>query len=179
MARTWAAVRAAPVEVDPHAFVVAHTPGEDDPVDAEASQQLWQLRWQAEGVRKVAEPQRLAEEASAELLAELEIAHRRFAAGDEEIRQDEPWTDQESSARHQGADLRGALGAHVQVVEQQRCVAVEGEAAKARIAREEVEQVVEHVDQTDPCLFGGPVPGAVPVSVGGDVRDDSRHPRQA
>ena len=141
---------------------------EEEGADAEAGEDLRQLRRMAEAVGQVAGAARLDPEAAADPAAEQEVADERLAADEDLVRQDVRRADLEAPGREQRPQPSLVLRPHLDVVLEHDRLPVERERREGRVALERVEHAVDDRAEPQPEELEGQVPLAVPVR----VRDD-------
>jgi hypothetical protein len=151
---------------DPLAFVAEPAP-EDEGLEAEAAQDLRQLRRVAEAVRQVAHLRGCRAVAVADRTAVQQVAHERLPADQELIRKHVAWSGLEPAAREQRAEAAFHLRADLEVVLDHDRLAVERE-AKLRPRLERLDHLVHHLRQADPEVLERHVPLTIPVGVRSD-----------
>ena len=118
-------------------------------------------------------------EPPAELLgvrgAEQEVAHQRFAGGDQLVGQDVPGAHLQAPRLHQSLDIAFALGARPQVIGHEHGLAIEQEASVPRVGVEPIEQIVQRGHEARLKRGAWQVPLAVPVGVRDEMEDEPAH----
>ena len=99
---------------------------------------------------------------------ELQVAHDRLARHHELVHQDHPRSELHAPGPRQALDARRGVGADLEVVVDDRSLAVEKEVRVRGVVLEEVQQVVEQADEPDPHGLERRVPLPVPMGVGHD-----------
>ena len=166
----------APAEDDADVVdLVAHAAREEEGGDAEAGQDLRQLRRVAEAVGKVAGAARFDPEAPADPAAEQEVADERLAADEDLVGQDVRGADLEAPGLQQRSQAILVLRPHLDVVLEHDGLSVEREGREGAIALERVQDAVDDRTQAQPELLEGQVPLAVPVGVRDDEEAEVGH----
>ncbi len=159
----------APAEDDADVVeLVAEPAREEEGADAEAREDLRQLRGMAEAVGEVAGAARLDPEAAADAPAEEEIADERLAAHEDLVGKDVRGAGLQPAGLEQSAQPPLVLRPDVDVVLEHDRLAVEGERRERRVPLERLEDIVDRRAEPQPEDLERQVPLAVPVR----VRDD-------
>src|SRR5262249_16943164 len=148
--------------------LVAHPAREEHGADAEAGQDLRQLRGVAEVVGEVAGAARFDPEAPADATPEQEVADERFAADEDLVREDVRRAHLEAAGVEQRLQPFLVLGSYLDVVLEHDRLSVERERCERGVALERVQDSVDDRPETQPEELERQVPLAVPVR----VRDD-------
>ena len=144
---------------------------EDDERQGEAGGQRGQRGRMPERVGAIQHRRRCRAKPAQESAAGEQIPNHRFAARNQLVSEDVPGPRLESPVSQRGAEDRGAVGAHRQIVFDDDRLTVE---QKGFPARDAVEQLVDERHESLPEAFRRLVPFAVPVRVRDDV-DVERH----
>ena len=148
--------------------LVAHPPREQERVEAEAREQLRQLRGMPEAVRLVAGARRLDPEAAADAAPEQEIAHERLAADEDLVRQHVPRACLQPAGGEKRAQAALVVGTDVRIVLEHHRLAVERERAERLVRFERVEDAVDDGAEAEAEDLERDVPLPVPVGVRND-----------
>ena len=142
-------------------------------VDAHAPEDLRQLRRVAELIRHVADTHRPAEQLGAPQ-PELQVANQRLAVGEQRVGLRVPGSDVQAALLDERADARLRRRSQLEVVVDERHLAVERE-AEPLVTLELVERLVEHLDQVRAEDLEGLVPLAIPMGVCNERNSRGRH----
>jgi hypothetical protein len=145
-----------------------HPTPHDGVLEPEAGQDLGHLGHMTEHVGQVAHRHGPAEPV-ARPHAELQVAYERLAADEELVGQRVPGADGDAAAADQPAEAVLGVGAHGQVVVDDRQLPVEEEPGIGGVGLHAGEEVVEQVDQPQAERLERRVPLPVPVGVRDDV----------
>ena len=140
------------------------------------AQDLRHLRDVAEHVGEVADPHGgVAAQGRGAAQPVLQVADDGLARDHELVHEDHPRPDLEPAGGGQRARGGGSrLGPHLQVVVDDRGLAVEEEPGERRVGLQQLEQVVDQVHELHPVALEGGVPLPVPVGVGDDADGSHR-----
>ena len=159
----------APAKQDADVFdLVTQAAREEERADAEAGEDLRQLRRMAEAVGEIARAARLDAETAADPPAEQEVADERLAADQDLVGQDVGRADLEAPGLEQRPQATLVLRPHVDVVLEHDRLPVERERGEGGVAFERVQDTVDDGAEPQPERLEGQVPLPVPVR----VRDD-------
>ena len=142
--------------------------------DAELAGQGGPHRWMTERIRRIQHVEPAAEPLGIRR-AEQQVAHQRFARGDELIGEHVPRTDLQAPRLDEGPDLGLLLRARAQVVGDEYGLAIEQEAAVARVRLQPLEQVIQRGDEPRLKRGARQIPLAVPVGVRDEMKDEPAH----
>ena len=137
--------------------------------DAKAAQDLRNLARMAKRIRKIADLH-FRTEFSGSLLALQEVADVRLESDQEHIRQDVPGTDEDPAFLDILAENGLLLRAHCQVIVQDDGLAVQHEILELGVFFKQFQQSIDQMDQLQAKGLKGPIPLAVPVGVGNNVK---------
>jgi len=136
--------------------------------DAEAAQNLRQLRDVAEGVGDVARLLHPAE-ALRDAVAEQQVAHQRLAADEEFVGQHVPRAHAQPALADELCQRLPRVRPDLQVVVEHDGLAVEVEVGEARVTLQQREQPVHEANEPHPEVLERLIPLPVPVGVRDDV----------
>jgi len=140
---------------------------EDEGLDPESPQDLWQLGDVAEWVGQVADRHRLATVATGHLATGQEVANQGLAPGEELVGEDVPRAHRDPAGPDQGVEPLDALRrTDLRIVVQDDGLPVQGEGAEGGIGLHGLDDLVDRPPQAHAEDLEGQVPLAVPVGVG-------------
>ena len=127
---------------------IAETAREEERREAEAGEQLRELRRVTEAVGRVAGPGRLPAEAAADAPPEQKVANEALATNEQLVGKHIPGPDLEPARSEQRAQPCLVVGSHVDVVLEHDRLPVEREREERRIPFEHVEHLVERLAES-------------------------------
>jgi hypothetical protein len=144
---------------------------QDDQRQAKTLRQRRQGAWVAERIRAVEHRRRFGLMASQHAAAGEQVPDQRLAAGNELVGQHVPRTGLQSPVTKECRERDCAIGAHVEIVLDDDCLAVEQKTLLRR--GRVVDELIDQRDQPLPESLGGMIPLTIPVCVRNDVRFES------
>jgi len=123
-----------------------------------------------EGIGAIQNWGRFGAERSQRAPSREEVAHQRFAAGNELVGEHEPGTRLQFSLAQRRGELGRALGPDLEIILEDDCLPIQ-EKAHA-VGRRVVEKLVDERDEPLPKTLGGMIPLAIPVGVGDYVNGE-------